>query len=148
MPDLAKLVVSLEAQTAKYQRGLDRANKRIARFERFQKRKLSAISGQFKKLAVVVGAALGGRALVNFTRQTLSLIDAQTKAARVIGTTQEVYSGLTLAAGIAGVEAAKFEKALKRQAKVVSDANDGLATYARAFEKKTSYSFRYSSNSM
>lgn len=135
MPDLAKLVVSLEAQTAKYQRGLDNANKRLARFERFQKRKLSAVSGQFKKFAGVIAAALGTRALINFTRQTLSLIDSQTKAARVVGTTQEVYSGLTLAAGIAGVEAAKFEKALKRQAKVVSDANDGLATYARAFEK-------------
>lgn len=135
MPDLAKLVVSLEAQTAKYQRGLDRANKRIARFERFQKKKLTAINSQFKKLAIGIGAALGGRALINFTRQTLQLVDAQTKAARVVGTTQAVYSGLTLAAGIAGVEAAKFEKALKRQAKVVSDANDGLATYKRAFDK-------------
>jgi len=135
MADLAKLIVSLEAQTAKYQRGLDAANRRISRFERFQKRKLGAINSQFKKLAIGIGAALGGRALINFTRQTLSLIDAQTKAARVVGTTQKVYAGLTLAAGIAGVEAAKFEKALKRQAKVVSDANDGLATYKRAFDK-------------
>jgi len=67
--------------------------------------------------------------------KSLALVDQQRKTARTLGTTQAVFAGLSLAAGIAGVSTESFTKALKRQSKSIVDANDGLQTQARAFER-------------
>lgn len=126
MANISTLTVSLVADTAKFASGLKKAKTASERFSK-------AAGGAFKLLAV--GAAALGGALVALTVKSLALVDQQRKTARTLGTTQAVFAGLSLAAGIAGVSVESFSKALKRQAKSIVDANDGLQTQARAFER-------------
>ena len=67
--DLAKLVVKLEAQTAQYQAGLERANKKMAGFQRKQKQALDKVGGYFKGLAVTLGAGLFIKATADSIRR-------------------------------------------------------------------------------
>ncbi len=138
MADLAKLVVSLEAQTAKYQQGLDKANRRLRRFERTQTSALQKLGKGFNRLGGIIAASLGVvavRGISRFVKAQLEAVDAQRKAARVLGVTQDLYAGIGLAAEISGLGVQQFDKALKRQQKSISDANDGLQTQARAFQR-------------
>ena len=54
MADLAKLVVKLEAQTAKYQKELEQSNKKLKRFEKNTKKSISGIKTAFGLLGGVV----------------------------------------------------------------------------------------------
>lgn len=126
MANISTLTVSLVADTAKFSSGLKKAKTSAEKFGK-------AAGAAFKALAV--GTAVLGGALVALTIKSLALVDQQRKTARTLGTTQAVFAGLSLAAGIAGVSVESFSKALKRQAKSIVDANDGLQTQARAFER-------------
>ena len=64
MVDLAKYTVALEAETAKYRRELERANKKLTSFTRQQERQLDRIRGGFKKAAggaklLIAGLSVG-----------------------------------------------------------------------------------------
>lgn len=126
MANISTLTVSLVADTAKFSNGLKKSQKSANKFAQ-------GITKAFKLAAVGVGL-LGG-ALVGLTVASLKLVDQQRKTARTLGTTQAVFAGLSLAAGIAGVSTESFTKALKRQSKSIVDANDGLQTQARAFKR-------------
>jgi hypothetical protein len=126
MANISTLTVSLVADTAKFSSGLKKAKTSADKFAK-------AAGGAFKVLAVGVGA-LGG-ALVALTIKSLALVDQQQKVARTLGTTQAIFAGLSLAAGIAGVSTESFAKALKKSGKAIVDANDGLQTQARAFQR-------------
>lgn len=65
MTDLAKLVVRLEAQTAQYQRELEKANKKLDRFGASTKKTLSNVGRSFAVLATTIGAA-------GFTKSVIS----------------------------------------------------------------------------
>ena len=126
MANISTLTVSLVADTAKFASGLKKA--------RSQAEKFGKLAGKaFKGLGIAAGV-LGG-ALAALTIKSLALVDQQRKTARTLGTTQAVFAGLSLAAGIAGVSTESFTKALKRQSKSIVDANDGLQTQARAFKR-------------
>lgn len=60
MADLAKYVVSLEAQAARYVRELDRAQRRLDQFERNQRTVAARIQRQFEAMALRAGTALLG----------------------------------------------------------------------------------------
>ena len=126
MANISTLTVSLVADTAKFSNGLKKGKKNALDFSK-------AIKGAFKGAAV--GAALLGGALTALVVKSLEVVDAQRKTARTLGTTQAIFAGLSLAAGIAGVSTESFTKALKRQSKSIVDANDGLQTQARAFAR-------------
>ncbi len=126
MANISTLTVSLVAETAKFSNGLKKSRKQANDFSR--------VVGKSFKLAAAGATALTG-ALTVLTKQSFELVDRQRKLARSLGTTQAVFAGLELAAGISGVSVESFGKALRRQQKAISDANDGLATQARAFER-------------
>lgn len=126
MANISTLTVSLVADTAKFSNGLKKSQKDASKFAQ-------GIKKAFK--AAGVAAGLFGGALVALTAKSLALVDQQRKTARTLGTTQAIFAGLSLAAGIAGVSTESFTKALKRQSKSIVDANDGLQTQARAFER-------------
>lgn len=71
--DLAKLVVRLEAQTAKYHAELDKANSKLSKFEAQTKRALSGIDTAFKR--VLTGAAVVqlARSITNLGDQYIQL---------------------------------------------------------------------------
>ena len=125
MANISTLTVSLVANTARFTNDLKRARKDAKAFDK-------ALTRAFRGAAVAATALAGGLAVL--TKQSLALVDRQTKVARTLGTTQATFAGLTLAAGIAGVEQEQFTKALQRQQKAINDANNGLATQKRAFD--------------
>lgn len=126
MANISTLTVSLVADTAKFSNGLKKGKKNALDFSK-------AMKGAFKGAAIAAGL-LGG-ALAALVVKSLALVDQQRKTARTLGTTQAIFAGLSLAAGIAGVSTESFTKALKRQSKSIVDANDGLQTQARAFQR-------------
>lgn len=126
MANISTLTVSLVADTAKFSNGLKKSRKDASNFSK-------GIKTAFK--AAGVAAIAFGLAMGSLVKQSLALVDQQRKTARTLGTTQAIFAGLSLAAGIAGVSTESFTKALKRQAKSIVDANDGLQTQARAFER-------------
>jgi hypothetical protein len=131
MADLAKLVVSLEAQTAKYQRELEKANKKLSGFERRQKRSLANISRAFKSLAVAVAG-------IGFGRLIKNAIDLQDQAAKVstrLGITTEAFSELNFAAESAGVNMRTFELGLQRMTRRVAEAAAGTGEAKGALEE-------------
>lgn len=77
MTDLARLVVALEAQSAKYQAELDKANKRLTRFESDQNKSLRRIDAGFRKFGQGLGNVLG-TVLAGFTIK--GVIDATREA--------------------------------------------------------------------
>jgi len=126
MANISTLTISLVADTAKFANGLKKARSNSQKFSK-------AIGGAFKLAAAGAAALVAG--LGALIVKSLALVDQQRKTARTLGTTQAVFAGLSLAAGIAGVSTESFTKALKRQSKSIVDANDGLQTQARAFER-------------
>ena len=126
MPVASTVTVDITAKTAKFENGLKKAKKQAGGFGK-------AIAGAMRIAGIATGAAT--LALIQLTKESLRVVDEQRKVARTIGTTQRVFAGLSLAAEISGVQVAAFTKALKRQQKSIVDANDGLMTQKRAFER-------------
>ena len=125
MANLSTLTVALTADTAKFENGLKKSRKQANQWGAAVKKGMTvAASG--------IAAATAG--LTFLTKQSLDLVDRQTKLARVLGTSQAAFSGLALAAEISGSNMEAISKALRKQAKVVNDANDGLLTYVEVFD--------------
>ncbi len=62
MADLAKLIISLEAQTSRFQSDLDKANGKLDRFERKATSSVNAVRNAFKNAlgGIVAGIGVGG----------------------------------------------------------------------------------------
>ena len=129
MATIGKMVAVLTAHTKPFEKGMRRAG-------RATKRMGSSIAAMSKRMvqfgAVAIAAAAAGLALL--VRRQLKLIDSLGKLSRNIGVSVADLQSMQLAAGLAGVESEKFNKALKRMIKSVSDAGFGLSTQVRAFE--------------
>lgn len=87
--DLARLVVRMEAQTAKYQKELEKANKKLSGFERRQKKSLANISKGFKVLGTAIAAVGIGRLLGKVTRATAAQEQATAQLAQGLKSTGE-----------------------------------------------------------
>lgn len=87
--DLARLVVRMEAQTAKYQKELEKANQKLGRFEKRQKKSIANISRGFKTLGTAVAAIGIGRLLSQVTRATAAQEQATAQLQQGLVTTGE-----------------------------------------------------------
>ena len=118
MANLAKYIVQLEAQTARYRRDLDRANRKLNRFHRNQKSKLAGLSKAWRLLApAVVG--------VKFTlvaRQALDNADALAKLTDRLGGTTEAFSELQFVAERSGLQFRTLTMGLQRMQRRVAEA--------------------------
>ncbi len=126
MTDLAKLVVRLEAETAKYQSELDKANRKLGKFER-------DVNDKMKRVGAAIGAA-GALAAAGFAAMIKGSIDAAdelAKLSRATGLTTEALSELQYVAGLSGVP--DLDKSLNKFNKTIGDAASGLKTQADAF---------------
>jgi len=130
MAELARLVVALEAQTAKYEKKLDAANRKLDRFARQQKTALNSIKSAFLSL----GAAVSAIALTNMIRQSVQAADSAAKLSQQIGISVEALTGLKLGVELGGAQLEDLNKGLTRLARAASDAGNGLATQKRAFD--------------
>ena len=122
MADLAKYVVKLEAQTAKYQRELDRANKKLSRFQRAQIKSLKSVSKGFVGLA----AAVTGLGFGRIIQDSIDQADKFQKLTERLGGTTEAYSELSFVAERAGLNFRTLELGLQRMSRRVAEAANGM----------------------
>lgn len=131
MADLAKLVVSLEAQTAKYQRKLEQANRKLGKFERTQKKGIRAIGTAFKALAGFVAAVQFGRII----KQNIDLADSFQKTSLRLGINVKALSELTFAAQRADVTQRELTLGLQRFQRRVAEAAQGTGEAQSALKE-------------
>ena len=127
--DLAKLVVSLEAETAKYTRELEKAQKKLDSFSKRAQAEATAagvVIGQF-----AVDAA---RSIATFAKQTIDAADNIAKVSQSTGMAAESISQLGYAADLSGVSQDELSTALVKLNKAAVEAAEGGKTQAQAFE--------------
>lgn len=87
-------------------------------------------------IAIAGGAILtAGGAIALLTKQTMEQIDASTKASRAVGIQTELYTGLIHVMDLGGVSQESMNSSLKRFARNINDASNGIGTGKRAFEQ-------------
>lgn len=98
---------------------------------------LKSHAAAFKKVGramTVVGAAITG-AIGLMVKGYIKAGDEVHKMALRTGFSTESLSELKYAADISGASLADVEKGVKKMSKTIMDANEGLATYVRAFDR-------------
>ena len=134
MTNLAKYTVELEAETQRYTANLKKANSKLERFNRNQRKALDQIKAGFQTLAkaavVGVGAATAG---------TLALtknLDRIAKSAKDANVGVETFQAWAFAASQAGLRTTEFEAALGRASRRVGlFATDGSGPAAKSMEQ-------------
>ncbi len=133
--DLARLIVSLEAQTQQYERKLQQTQRRLNRFERNQRRGLQRITRGWRTFAAAVGTVVGGGLLVRAGRQALDYADQVSKISDRLGITTEAFSELAFAAELSGVQFRQLELGLQRSVRRISQAADGTGDAQEALRE-------------
>ncbi len=134
MANAADIIVNLVAKTGSFQRGFDKAGKKMGAFRaRALKmiKSVAAMAARFAKFAAVI-------ALVGFAKLVQSAIQANDelgKMATTLGIAVGRLKGLRLAAELAGVSNTSFDKSMIKLGKDIVDATNGLTTYQRAFDR-------------
>jgi hypothetical protein len=126
--DLAKLVVRLEAETARYQSELEKARKGLGSFQR-------GVDGQLRKVQQAF-AATAAAAVAGFGALVKGAVDAadQTgKLAQKVGVSTESLSQLGFAAGQSGTDIKGLENGLKALSRVAVESSTGSKQAAEAF---------------
>ena len=127
MATLQNLVVRISGNTASLNKAIDKAQSRMQRFR-------SSVKGAFGALRrLAVGAAvLGGAAILGFAvaavKNFIEVGDEIQKMAERTGLSTEALSELRFAAEKAGTDLDTVEKAVKRMATTLYDAELGLST--------------------
>lgn len=127
MTDLAKLVVRLEAETARYQKELDSARRKLRTFDRDSRESVNRIG----KAAAVAVAGLG-----LFATRSLAAQDRAGKLAQQLSVTTDALSGLRFAAEQTGAGASALDKGLEVMSKRLGEvAIKGSGAAAPAIER-------------
>lgn len=128
MTDLAKLVVRLEAQTAQYMAQLDKANKRLERFDKQAGVSAARIAKGVAAAAAGAALAFGGMALA-----AVQAADDMGKLSQSSGIAVENLSQLEYAAKMGGASFDLLTQGLTKFTKVQADAARGSKSASDAF---------------
>ena len=120
---LAKYVIALEAQTARYQKGLEDAQRKLGRFKKKQQVDIKKIAKGFAAVAAAVKVA--GLAIAAYARQGINVADQSIKTARTLGLTAAQYESLAFAAQQAGVSAGTLDSSLQSFVRRLGEATQG-----------------------
>lgn len=129
MTDLAKLVVKLEAETARYQSELEKAKRQLGSFEQ-------AASGAVGKIGRAAGAAAAAAA-VGFSAMVASSIaaaDNLNDLSQITGETAEELSALASAAELSGTDLEGLTTGFRGLSKIATEAAKGSKAASEAFE--------------
>jgi hypothetical protein len=127
--DLARYVVRLEAETAKYQKGLEDARRQLGRFDRRQR---DAVTKMAKQFGVLAAAAVTTFAAL--VRGSVNAMDGLYKLSQQVGISTESLSQLEYAAQLSGTSLDGLRTGLLRLSRTASDAANGMTTAQRAFD--------------
>ena len=134
MAVIASLVVDLEARTARLERDLARAQRSNRNFTRQIQRNYRQLSGTLRNVGAAAAAAiavLAGGSVAQITNAA----DEIAKQARNVGFATEAYQRWQTALSLAGIEQRSFVTAATQVTRAIGEANNGLASYQRAFEQ-------------
>lgn len=129
MTDLAKLVVKLEAETARYQSELEKAKRQLGSFEK-------AASGAVGKIGRAAGAAAAAAA-VGFSAMVASSIaaaDNLNDLSQITGETAEELSALSSAAELSGTDLEGLTTGFRGLSKIATEAAKGSKAASEAFK--------------
>jgi len=129
MAALGSLVVSLEANTAKFTSGMDKAAYQSQQAMNKMKRDAEMVGKAFGLMAVA-----GAGALVVMVKSSLNAMDSMSKLAQKTGTTVESLSALSYAADLSGVTTESLGSAIIKLSKNMSDAQQGIGDARKAFD--------------
>ena len=128
MTDLAKLVVRLEAETARYQAELQKAQRKLSGFRKSSSDDLIKLGKQFGALAATAGIGLA-----TMTKMAINQADQFSKLSAQVGIGTESLQALAYAAQLNGTEIAALTTGLNRFNRSVVDADDGAKKQAASF---------------
>jgi len=128
MTDLAKLVVRLEAQTAQYMAQLEKANKRLEKFDR-----QSAITAGRIAKGIAAAASTAALAFGAMAFSAVTAADDMGKLAQSSGIAVESLSQLEYAAKLGGASFDVLVQGMNKLTKSAVDAARGSKTSADAF---------------
>ncbi len=131
MADLAKLVVKLEAESAKLHKDLERANKKLGRFEKRAGKAGKALKNFAKAGGVAMAAATAS--VIAMGNKFLDTADRIAKMSQSSGVAVETLSRLQHAANLSGVSFEVMSKGITKLQRSMYDANQGLKTQSDAF---------------
>lgn len=129
--DLAQLVVSMEANTAKFQKDMDRVNGKLDQFARNSKRTSDTVSAAFA--GIRIGALVGS--LTAFAKIAANNVSQQRALAESVGLTAQQFSALNYAARQSELSQEDLGRALFRLNTVLADAANGNEMAAETLAK-------------
>ena len=127
---IGEFVAKIGAETKGFDRGVDRSKQKMSGFAGAFQRHSKAI----KVAALAAGAAIVGmgiKSVMTFAKMG----DEIQKMAKRTGFSTEALSELRFVAEQSGASLNMLEKAVRKQAKTILDATDGLTTYVRVFDR-------------
>lgn len=119
-----RVVVEIDAETKKLQKGFKQVDKKVG-----------LLTKSVKRLGGALIAAFGARALFRGFQQTIRLTDTLVKNARGVGFTAGEYERLGFAMSQVGVEAGSLKIAIGDFQKRLSKAVGGNKSFAKAFKE-------------
>lgn len=130
MASIAKLVVSLGANIAGFETDMARASAN-------QKRRMKQMEREAQDAARAVGVVFTASvaAMTAMVVKSTAVADSMQKMALRTGISTEALSKYSLVAELADVEMESFVKSISKMQRSLVDANNGLATQQRAFDR-------------
>jgi hypothetical protein len=133
--DLAKYVVSLEAQSRQYVAELEKANRKLDAFHRQQTTALDKISKGFRTLGIGISSALVVTAITRFATASLEMADNIGKVAKAADISAETLQKLRFAFDdLGGITAQQTDTALRKFNQTLGDAINGSKQAAATFQ--------------
>lgn len=118
MASLAKYVVQLEAQTARYQAKMEAAQRKTATFQKKTSKSLAKVRNAFAGLAGIAGVRMFG----NFLVGAIKADDQMAKLAVRLGSTAGAFSELQHVAELSGIRFETLTMGLQRMTRRVAEA--------------------------
>lgn len=119
---LAKYTVLLEAQSARFEKAIERSERRTKKFDRSVKKSLANVRQAF----LALGAAVSLRAIAGAIGRTLDYADSLAKLNDRLGVSTEALSELQFAAERSGVDFRTLTLGMQRLQRRVSEAASGM----------------------
>jgi hypothetical protein len=136
MANLAKYIVSLEAQTAKYVQEIDKANRKLDRFHKDQERAVQKIKTAFLSIGTAFAAAFSVRAIGQFAAASVRLADEIGKVSKAAGISAETLQELRFALGeLGGVTSRQADVGLQRFNRQLGLAINGSREAEQSFQR-------------
>jgi len=133
--DLAKLVVTLEAESSKLRSELQSTNKRMVEWERETKISINNIKGHFKGLGAAIAGGAVAASLTAMTKRALDYADGIADAAEKTAFSAKRLQELRYAAEQNGIAWNTLEGALARYTKRIGLARAGTGAAAETYRK-------------